>query len=256
MDKKEFLNSIYIKDKLILSNIFDKINLADKIGKPVYTNEFYTPDICNGVANLSNLLCIEVGSYGVFENSERNMLVFSKEKVNNFPVALIKIENNSKFNNLDHRDYMGAIMSIGINRSKFGDLIVEDNSCFVAVCEDISSYIINNLHSIGKCSCTISQLELKNANIPKIKFEEFSIIATSLRLDCLISSICNVSRSKAVDLIKRGSVLIDYVPDKEKDYTVMLGSTITIRGNGKYKVCCEVGVTAKNRIKVLMKKFV
>lgn len=256
MDKKEFLNSIYIEDKLTLSNIFDKINLADKIGKPVYTNEFYTPDICNGVTNLSDLLRLEVSSYGVFENSERNMLVFSKEKVNHFPVALIKIENNSKFNDLGHRDYMGAIMSIGINRSKFGDLIVEDNSCFVAVCEDISSYIINNLHSIGKCSCKISQLELSKANIPKMKFEEFSIIATSLRLDCLISSICNMSRSKAVDLIKRGSVLIDYVPDKEKDYYVILGSTITIRGYGKYKVCSEIGVTAKNRIKVLMKKFV
>lgn len=256
MNKKEFLNSICSEDKLTLSNIFDKINLAVKIGKPVYTNEFYTPDIYNGVSNLSDLLDLEIISYGIFENSERNMLAFSKEKVSCFPVSLIKIENKSKFNHLSHRDYMGAIMSIGINRSKFGDLIVEDNSCFIAVSKDILSYIIDNLHSIGKCSCKISELELSNVNIPKIKFEEFSIIVSSLRLDCLISSICNISRSKAVDLIKKGSILVDYVSGKEKDYTVIFGNTITIRGYGKYKVCRDIGVTAKNRIKVIMKKFV
>lgn len=256
MDKKEFLNSVYSEDKCALSNIFDKINLAVRIEKPVYTNEFYTPDICNGVSNLSNLLGLKISSYGIFENSERNMLVFSEEKVNCFPVALIKIENKSKFNNLSHRDYMGAIMSIGINRSKFGDLIVEDNLCFVAVSKDISSYIMNNLPSVGKCSCKVSELELINTNIPKIKFQEFTIIVSSLRLDCLISSICNISRNKAVELIKRGSVLLDYMPSKEKDCTVLFGATITIRGYGKYKLFSNIGVTGKNRIKVLVKKFI
>ncbi|WP_010237263.1 YlmH family RNA-binding protein [Clostridium arbusti] len=256
MNKKEFLNSVCSQDKLALSNIFDKINLAAKIEKPVYTNEFYTPDICNDISKLSDLLGLQISIYGIFENSERNMLLFSKEKVSNFPINLIKIENKSKFTDLGHRDYMGAIMSLGINRNKFGDLIVENNCCFVAVCEDISSYIIDNLTSIGKCSCSISQLELTEDNIPSVNFQEFTIIVSSLRLDCLIGSVCNISRSKAVDLIKKGSVLLNYSIAKEKDSYVPFGTTITIRGHGKYKIASDIGVTGKNRMKIRMKKFV
>lgn len=256
MNKNEFLNNIFSEDKLTLSNIFDKINLAIKIKKTVYTNEFYTPDICNGVCRLAGSLGLQITQYGIFEDSERNMLAFSEQEVDFFPLALIKIENKSKFNNLSHRDYLGAIMSIGINRNKFGDLIVVDKSCFVAVSKDILSYMINNLSSIGKCSCNIYELELASANIPKIKFEEFTVIVSSLRLDCLVSSICNISRSKAVELISRGNIFLNYTLEKEKDYDVAFGTTITIRGYGKYKLIDDIGVTAKNRIKVLIKKFV
>lgn len=258
MNKNEFLNRFTNKDRLILSNIFDKINLAIKVQVPIYTNEFYTTDICMEVKKLSTLLGVKIETYGIFENSERNMMAFSYEGDNYcyFPLKLIKIENKSKFNKLSHKDYLGAIMSMGVNRNKFGDLIVIENSCYVAVSEEIASYILNNLNSIGKCTCNICELELTKSNIPKIKFEELNIIVSSLRLDCLISSICNISRNRAVELINRGNVLLNYVTEKEKDYNVSFGSTITIRGYGKFKLFCDTGVTAKNRIKILMKKFV
>lgn len=258
MNKNEFLNRFINEDRLILSNIFDKINLAIKIQVPVYTNEFYTSGICRAAEELSNLLGIKISTYGIFENSEKNMIAFSYKEDNfySFPLKLIKVENKSKFNKLNHKDYLGAIMSIGINRNKFGDLIVIENSCYVAVSEDILSYMLDNLNSIGKCSCNIYELELTESNIPKIKFQEFNIIVSSLRLDCLISSICNISRNRAVELINRGNVFLNYAAEKEKDYKVSFGSTITIRGYGKYKLFSDTGVTAKNRMKILMKKFV
>lgn len=258
MNKSEFLNRISNEERLTLSNLFDKVNLSMKIQKPVCTNEFYTPDICSNAVAMSDSLGVKASVYGIFEQSERNMMIFSDkaESYDLFPIKLIKIENKSKFNILQHKDYLGAIMALGIKRNKFGDLIVKDNSCYVAASEDIVSYISNNLDSIGSCTCNIYQLDAVEANIPKIQYEEFNIIVSSLRLDCLISSICNISRNKSVELINKGNVLLNYMIEKQKDCSVPYGTTLTIRGYGKFKMFSNEGVTAKNRVKVLMKKFI
>lgn len=256
MNKLEFLNYIKSNDEVFISNIFEKISLAQRTGATIYTNEFCTPDIWKKTVGLQNLLGIDISSCGIFKSSERQMLAFSSDIVEYFPIKLIKIENKSKFNNVTHRDYMGAIMSLGISRKKLGDFVAFDNECYVATSEDICEYIINNLTSIGRYPCKVSEYDSYMGEIPDIKFEEITLIVTSLRLDCLISEICNTSRSKALTLISNGSVLVDYDVNREKSYPVKYGDTITIRGYGKYKVVSDTGITGRQRIKLLIKKFV
>jgi RNA-binding protein YlmH len=256
LDKIEFLNRINGKDELFLANIFEKINIVQRTGALIYTNEFCTPDVWKKIIEMQSTLGICISSNGVFKSSERQMLAFSSEPVYHFPIKLIKIENKSKFNKVSHRDYMGAIMSLGISRSKIGDFVACENECYVATSEDIFDYIMNNLTSIGRCPCKVSEYDTHMEEIPDIKFEELSVIVTSLRLDCLISEICNTSRSKALNLIGSGSVLVDYVVTREKNYPVKYGDTITLKGYGKYKISYTTGTTGRQRIKLLIKKFV
>lgn len=256
MDKKSFLNTVNYEDKNALSNLYDKIQLAEKISRPVYTNEFYPPSVWKTISNMSKSLGINVYTSGIFEDCDRRVMAFSIEEVGDYPITLMKIENKSRFQELQHRDYLGAIMSLGIKREKFGDMILKDNSCYAAVCEDISDYIRDNLEHIGKCPCKIVLLQEFDVGKLSAQYERVMIFSTSLRLDCLVSSLANVSRTGAVDLIHAGKVLIDYSEAMEKDRIVQEDSVITIRGFGKFKLEEQIGATQKGRLKLSVKKYI
>mgnify|MGYP001369138499 CR=1 FL=1 len=256
MNKTEFINNIKCEDEAALSNVYEKIELALRTGSTIYTKEFYTPNIWRKVINLQEYFGIYISSSGIFENSERNIIAFSSEPMHSFPIKLIRIENLSKFDKVEHKDYMGAILSLGISRNKLGDFVALGNECYVASFDDVFDFLSNNLTSIGRCPCKVSEYIPSLGKIPDIKFEELNIIVTSLRLDCLVSGICNVTRSKSLSLINGGSVLADYVTIREKKYSVKYGEVITVRGYGKFKIVSTNGNTGRERIRILVKKFV
>lgn len=258
MDKKTFLNCIKFDDKNLLSNLYEKINLAEKTMQTIYTNEFLTPSVWKAVLNSKSYFDIEVYAYGIFEDCERKIMAFSKYDIepDNYPVSVLKITNKSKFQKLEHRDYLGAIMSLGIKREKLGDMILLEDSIYVAVCNDICEFLKQNLAYIGKCPCNVEIIkDIKDISLsPNSK--SILIKITSLRLDCVVSSICNFSRTKAVELLDSGKVLVNYMELKEKDKNIQIDDTLTIRGYGKYKIEEILGTTQKGKLKLSIKKYI
>lgn len=258
MDKKSFLNCINFDDKNLLSNIYDKINLAEKTTQTILTNEFLPPNVWKAILNSKNNFDIEMDTYGIFEDCERRIMAFSKHGIESgkYPVSVIKITNKSKFQKLEHKDYLGAIMSLGIKREKYGDMILLENCSYVAACNDICEFLIQNLVNIGKCPCNVEIIkDLKDLSL-KQNSESLLIKITSLRLDCVVSSICNFSRTKAVELLDSGKVLVNYIELKEKDKNVQIDDTLTIRGYGKYKIIEILGATQKGKLKLSIKKYI
>lgn len=245
-------------DKIKLSNVDDKICLAYKTNMVFYSSEFYTPDECNEIKVISNKRGVNFYSYGVFKDAERKMVAFSAEEEKKlfYPLELLKIKANTKFLNLKHRDFLGSIMALGIKREKLGDLILKNDCCYLPVAKDMVDFIKYNLQYINKSPCKISLLDIINDEIPQYSFEERVIITTSNRLDSMVSSLCNVSRSKSIEWIEMGNILIDYVPVCKKDYRVKANSVITVRGYGKYRIGDILGYTQKDRIKIEIKKFI
>lgn len=256
IDKKNFINSIEFEDKNRICNIYDKILLCNKIGNTIFTDEFYPPNVWKRVEELQGLIPINIFSHGIFEEAERRIIAFSPEEVWHYPIELIKIINKSPFKTLSHREYLGAIMSLGIRREKFGDLIVKDDLCYIPIQDELKEYVVNNLKNVGNCPCDVEVVDIYLEGLPEYNFQEFNIIATSNRIDCILSGITNLSRSKTLDLISSGKVLVDYIPVKDKDKIVKEQSIITIRGFGKYKFIEEVGLTGSGRLRLLFKKFI
>lgn len=245
-------------DKNKLSNVEEKIYLAYKANMLVYSNEFYTSDECNEIKIISNKRGVNFYSYGVFSEAERKLVAFSPEEEKElfYPLELLKIKANTKFLNLQHKDFLGSIMALGIKREKLGDLILKDDCCYFPVTKDMVEFIKYNLQYISKSPCKICILNIITDEIPQYSFEEKVIITTSNRLDSMVSSLCNVSRSKSIQWIEMGSVLINYVSVDKKDYRVKTDSVITVRGYGKYKIGNILGYTQKDRIKIEIKKFI
>lgn len=252
---KELINKQFgDEDKNEVLNLYEKYKLARDKEIPMFGNSFYTPNIWRWFEkNFINSSC-KVESNGVFEDSERRMISFNNVYNTSFPMKLLKIENTSKFNELTHKDFLGGILALGIERNKIGDLLVEDNVCYVPIHEDIESFLIFNIDKIGKSSCKIEILE-KYDSLPQFNFKEEVILVSSLRIDGIVSKLANVSRGKAQMMIDQGKVLVDYVKIRDKSYEPKEDERITIRGVGKFILGNIVGSSKSGRLKVSIKKY-
>lgn len=254
MEKSEFLSYMGNEDKSMLLKIYDKMLLAERTGQCIFLNEFYPPNLWSKLSNVALKFNIKMDSFGGFEEGERRMVAFYTYDLMTFPLQIINIVNKSKFTKLEHRDYLGAIMSLGLNREKMGDLIVSDNSSYIAVSEDVSDYIRDSLVNIGKCPCS-AEVVFDFEKLPKPSFRNLVVISTSLRLDCITSALTGLSRSKSIDLVSGGKVLINYNVEVEKDRIVNENSIVTIRGYGKYRIDGIAGKSNSGRLKLNIRKY-
>lgn len=256
MDKKDFLKAIDYNDKDLLSNIFEKYCIFTKTGREVIINEFLPPPVWHKLMLLSGKLDTIISTSGFFEEAERRMLSFSYEEVKEFPYKILKINNKSRFRHLEHKDFLGSLMALGIKREKAGDLILKDDTCYTVVCSELSEYIKTNLNSIGNCPCNVEELNLNDELNIQAEYAIINMLCTSLRLDCIIGSICNISRNKAVDMIEQGRILVDYEVITDKSRNIQYDSVLTIRGFGKFKLLKSNGLTQRGREKIQLKKYI
>ena len=152
-------------------------------------------------------------------------------------------------------------MGLNIKRELMGDLIIENENKqvlgYIPVSEKIADYIISELKQIGKAPCEIEIIETKNKNsLPKYKYDDKLVTVPSKRLDSIVSTITNLSRTKVIDPIEKGKVLVDYVEEKDKSKMLEIGSLITVRGFGKYKLFLDKGETKKGKERILVKKYI
>ena len=178
-----------------------------------------------------------------------------------FPNKLLKISIDSRFREYLHKDFLGSLMGLNIKRELMGDLILENEgrkiSGYIPVSEKITDYIISELKQIGKAPCEIEIIETKNKNsLPKYKYDDKLVTVPSKRLDSIVSTITNLSRTKVIDPIEKGKVLVDYVEEKDKSKILEIGSLITVRGFGKYKLFLDKGETKKGKERILVKKYI
>ncbi len=235
-------------------NLYERYLLSQNKNITVFGRSFYTPNIWSWFEGNLSTRDFKVESNGLFEDAERRMISFNNTYESPFPMKLIKIQNTSKFSSLAHRDFLGGILSLGIERSKLGDLLVDENVCYVPVHEDIEDFVLYNISKISKVVCKaeiIDNLEL----IPKRTFEEEVILVSSLRIDGIVSKITRLSRAKAQVMIEQGQVLIDYVKIKDKSYELKGEERITIRGLGKFILGNSIGNSKSGRIKIIIKKY-
>lgn len=239
------------KDKV--AKILDKIDLAYRRDMSVFTKEFYTPNIW-GIFVKTNFANICIEANGVFEDSERRILSINNKYGDLYPITTLKIENKSQFSKLGHKDYLGSVLSLGIQREKIGDIIVQDNCAYLICLDEIADYILYNLESIGKSKISISVID-GIENLPSIKFHEEIINVASMRIDSIVAKLANVSRSKSIDYINSSKVLVNYSPIKDKSVEIKEGMRITIRGAGKFIVGSCIGETKSKKKKIIIKKY-
>jgi len=264
---REILNDYRDKDdKILLAQILDKIEMVEKKNKIEYTDFLDLAQI-ELVQKFINKIKIEnYMVYGGFEQAERKVFVFYPEKFNSTVVEknlsnimqIIRIELPDDLKGkYTHRDYLGAVIKLGIERKKVGDIIVDNNGADIIVDKDIVKFLLENLVSLTRFSkSTISLQNIDDLRPVEIKKEEIEIIVSSMRLDNVISELARCSRNKALEIINMERVFINFECETKKTKQIKSGNMVTIRGKGRFFVKEISGQTRSGRTVIKVEKFV
>lgn len=230
------------------------IKLMEKIDTVVYSNEFFSLNEIDKIQKAK----INYSLKGLNEDSEKKVIVFYPkdfpEEYLNFPVKYFKIIKKSKFVSLEHKHYLGNILSLGIKREVLGDLIVKNDECYGIILENMFDFLKENLLRIN--SSPIEIIEIDESEVPQNEFKELNIRLSSLRLDSLVSELTNLSRALSVNYIDLGNVQVNYEIQREKSYRISIGDTVIIKKYGKFRIEEENGLTKKDKVKLIVRKYV
>ncbi|MCR5150739.1 MAG: hypothetical protein K6B52_05900 [Clostridiales bacterium] len=205
--------------------------------------------------------------YSPVPDSERNIAVFLPEYISastpqelkeyflsepdDDPTAVIRIDKDRFSKPLTHRDYLGALMSLGIKREILGDIAVNDSGCYVACLKKNARYIAENLSRAGRGTLKCEVIDSRAVDtLEKKKPEFFDFTVSSPRLDSIIKNGFNLSRTQSVDMITHGLVFVNGLECLKPDKKINPGDKITLRHRGRFVVKDCSRLTKKGRIVV------
>ena len=163
---------------------------------------------------------------------------------------------NDRFSDeLSHRDFLGAIMNLGIERSKVGDILTDGSRAFIFVISDIADYLAEELRRVKHTSVSCQRVGLSCCDIEPA-FSEERINVASERADAVVAAVFRLSRDLASRLIGNGNVFSDGMELKKASAELRDGARISVRGYGKFIYRGMENVTRKGRLYVLIDRYV
>lgn len=245
------------QDEYFLSNITNMVKVAEHKKYAKFTDFLDERQQSIAICHLKKLGYESFHFYGGIDNCDRKMLgVFPSydEIVNDFfPIETIELKYSNRVK-LTHRDCLGALMSLQIDRCCIGDIVIDDGKAVFFVKKEIAEFILLNLNKIAKANV---ELEICRDKTIKKK-QEYEVIegtVSSMRLDCIVSLLTCKSRSASAKLIQSQMVKVNYFDIENISYIVKPNDVIVIRGKGKFIICSDMKTTKKNRIYITVNKL-
>lgn len=183
-----------------------------------------------------------------------DLLTSTPGLVEEIPITALRI-TGSGFAALTHRDFLGAILAIGLERSVLGEIVVDAKGALVFTTPEIEKYLMENLTRIGRdaVQCTHATVEV-TMEVPR-QYEMLSITAASPRVDGVVRGLTNLSREDAAALVRTGMVERNYEPIVEVDKQLLPGDILSIRGYGKFCIDRTDEETKRGRRRILCRKY-
>ncbi|WP_066252619.1 RNA-binding protein [Neobacillus drentensis] len=167
-----------------------------------------------------------------------------------FQISLFEIQYPAKFVTIEHRQVLGTLMSLGLKRGKFGDILTKDGKCQFFAAKEISDYIKSNVETIGRAGVKLIETDIENAIPTKELLVESDLTVSSLRLDTVISGIYHVSRQKSQLFIQQGLVKVNWTLTENPSFECGVGDMLSVRGYGRAKVLAIEGKTKKEKWRI------
>lgn len=263
MNKTELLNIFKNEDERILAaKITDMFFAAKKKNIPIFSDFFEYKKFALMKESLLSNFEMEYDFFGGFSDFERGVLCVFPEYCDKdfvrYPISCLSISYNKKFSSgPTHREYLGSLIGLGIERDKIGDILLSDFGAVVFLKEEISNFVIVNLERVGRTPVKVSESDINEIKIPEKNKKEIYVTVSSLRLDAILCKAFNISRSTAKDLVNAEKAFVNHLPIKDISFNrIKEGDIISLRGYGRIILTQIEGLTKKDKIKLLITKFV
>ncbi|MBQ4897474.1 RNA-binding protein [Paenibacillus sp. Marseille-P2973] len=164
--------------------------------------------------------------------------------------------DDQRLASLQHGDYLGAVLGLGLKREKIGDIHVREDGCHVIVAEEISSFLSMNLHQVHRVGVMTDIMDLDSLKTAEAELEPLDLTVASLRLDGIAGDVYRLSRSKVLVPIKAGRCRVNWRTEEDPSKMLKAGDIVALQGFGRFKVLECDGMTKKGRLRVKIGKFV
>lgn len=245
------------KEEQLLKNRFlDLANIAYQRNIPTATDflTLYEQDFFYQIKK--ELPPVDTALSGGNSVSERKMALFLPDGLKEYlPISILKITPVSeKFaDKLSHRDYLGALMNLGIERAVLGDIITAQYIAYLYCKENIADYIIEHLTMVKHTTVHVSKVDKAEEIYPE--FEEICGSVASPRLDSVLSLAFHSSRSGLSGLIEGKKVFVNSRLVDSNSYQLKDGDIVSVRGYGKFIYNETIKITKKGRAYISLNKY-
>jgi RNA-binding protein YlmH len=186
-------------------------------------------------------------------NSPKELLTYGVDT----EIEVIRIIG-SGYRVFTHRDFLGSLLALGLERAVLGDIVVNNDgySAYVFCDRKISEFIIGECERIGNDKVRCERTSVDSDFSVRRKTEAISDTVSSPRLDCIVGALVSVSREKAKEIVLNGYCEVDFETEQRCDRMIRAESLISIRGHGRFRIISVDEKTKKGRIRLLAEKFI
>lgn len=254
IDKEKYTSFIRDEDtKLFITQNLSKLEGVLRTFDIRYT-DFMDPYRQKVFSSILNAFSdgVSYAAFGGIDSAERKLFAvypYYEVEVDN-PLSAVRFEGNFSFEKISHRDCLGALMSLGLVREKIGDIYLCEDYFDVISEQKLAHYIAANLNKIrhtGVKGKIIPVSEIRPASVDYIYKDVF---ASSMRVDVVISSAFNLSRKISSSLCENGRVKVDFEPVYSRTIQLVVGTLVSVRGYGRFKITALNGMTGKGKYRI------
>lgn len=231
-----------------------------ELGEKCYRNGQYT---FTGFLGLAELACfyeaerefsyVPYTVWGGSELCERVMIRFgSRQELGyeeEFPIVCIQVSPlMARFaDELTHRDFLGALMNLGIERNTLGDILLAENTAYLFCKAGMAEFIMENLSRV-KHTPVRCELAEEAPAFPDQEKQEVKIQVSSARVDAVVSKVYGLSRSEAIEFFRQKKVFVNGRQCENNSQPLKNGDIVNVRGRGKFEYSGAQGMSKKGKI--------
>lgn len=251
------------REHFFIQHMQDLAMRAKQSEYPCFTDFLTSGELSLLCRNAHKFSGVRVQTFGGHKDCDHKMGGFfpfmydESEAEKLFPIRCIEVSavNNKYAKEITHRDYLGAILNLGIERSTIGDIRICDQTAYVFCNRELVPFIMSHLDQIRRTNVSCREID----DIHKIPEQQFDIrhqSVSSLRLDNVISAMVGCARKKAGELISQGKVLVDSQEQNSNSFRCHNQMVMSVRGYGKYRLLFEEeDRTRKGKQKITIYKY-
>ena len=240
------------EEKILLASLLDKEQTCETRGYATSTRFLSMSEraLCTEAVHQAGATGHAL-FWGGYEDAERGIYLFYPDYMDeesarlSAPLALLRA-HKSRSDTLTHRDYLGAILGLGIRREWVGDILVQAHGAFVFCLPSVEPEL-RTLEQVGRAGVKAAAVPLSAVPVPERRVRPVTFTVQSARLDAVVSGMFRLSRTSAAAQIRAGAVHLNYAECLRPDAPVAPGDVLSLRGAGKGVVTEVGGVSRKGR---------
>ena len=246
------------EDRLLLARVLDKYEQSQRKNIPAAT-PFLSPREQQLAQALLNAAGVRDG-YGLdggYEEAERKLLVFLPDWMEEAEGELVflRASFHGQDSTLTHRDILGSLMGLGVERDRLGDILVSPHSADIIAAPSLRDFFLREWGEAGRVKLSVAEIGREELILPQVQVKLIRDTVSSLRLDAVTATAFSMSRGRAAELISAGRVNLDHVPCLKPDKPVAEGAVLTARGFGRARLREVGGLSKKGRTGITIERY-